>query len=81
MYTAAGVPIWGITTTNEPINGILALATFNSLGWTMREMVTDCAAKFAFLCKTHRYPYCPLICIRVNTIRIQDSISVTSMYS
>lgn len=45
MYTAAGVPIWGITTTNEPINGLFALATFNSLGWTMREMVTDCAAK------------------------------------
>ncbi|XP_034827997.1 lysosomal acid glucosylceramidase-like [Maniola hyperantus] len=38
MYNAAGVPIWGITTTNEPINGIFGLAPFNSLGWTMREM-------------------------------------------
>ncbi|XP_023943786.2 lysosomal acid glucosylceramidase [Bicyclus anynana] len=38
LYTSAGIPIWAITTTNEPINGILALAPFNSLGWTVKNM-------------------------------------------
>ncbi|VVC90449.1 unnamed protein product [Leptidea sinapis] len=37
-YKSEGVPIWGITTTNEPINGVLNLAPFNTLGWTPGEM-------------------------------------------
>lgn len=37
-YAAAGVPIWAITTTNEPLNGIINSAGFNSLGWTMTKM-------------------------------------------
>ncbi|XP_063832884.1 lysosomal acid glucosylceramidase-like [Ostrinia nubilalis] len=37
-YTAEGIPIWGITTTNEPINGVFNLASFNSLGWSPSDM-------------------------------------------
>ncbi|RVE53974.1 hypothetical protein evm_001377 [Chilo suppressalis] len=33
-YKAHGIPIWGITTTNEPINGMIEFAEFNSLGWS-----------------------------------------------
>ncbi|XP_026489083.2 lysosomal acid glucosylceramidase-like [Vanessa tameamea] len=37
-YNQSGIPVWGITTTNEPINGVISLASFNSLGWDMQEM-------------------------------------------
>ncbi|KAM3959508.1 lysosomal acid glucosylceramidase-like [Aphomia sociella] len=37
-YTEAGVPIWGITTTNEPLNGDYSLVPINSLGWTAKNM-------------------------------------------
>ncbi|XP_072934604.1 lysosomal acid glucosylceramidase-like isoform X2 [Epargyreus clarus] len=37
-YEAAGVPVWGITTTNEPINGVFNLAKFNTLGWDIENM-------------------------------------------
>ncbi|CAK1541496.1 unnamed protein product [Leptosia nina] len=37
-YEAEGIPIWGITTTNEPINGIFHLTSFNSLGWTVNQL-------------------------------------------
>ncbi|KAL0867558.1 hypothetical protein ABMA27_008328 [Loxostege sticticalis] len=37
-YAAEGIPIWGITTTNEPMNGIFNLASFNTLGWSPAEM-------------------------------------------
>ncbi|CAG4951416.1 unnamed protein product [Parnassius apollo] len=32
-YDKAGVKLWAVTTTNEPINGIVPLVRFNSLGW------------------------------------------------
>ncbi|XP_030029248.1 lysosomal acid glucosylceramidase isoform X3 [Manduca sexta] len=32
-YEKAEVKIWAITTTNEPINGIVPFVDFNSLGW------------------------------------------------
>ncbi|KAI5635677.1 glycosyl hydrolase family 30 TIM-barrel domain-containing protein [Phthorimaea operculella] len=38
QYKANGVDIWGITTTNEPVNGIIPIARFNSLGWTPDRM-------------------------------------------
>ncbi|CAG9791612.1 unnamed protein product [Diatraea saccharalis] len=37
-YNKRGVPIWGITTTNEPIDGVFGLAPFNSLGWNPFEL-------------------------------------------
>ncbi|XP_046964225.1 lysosomal acid glucosylceramidase-like [Vanessa cardui] len=37
-YNQSGIPVWGITTTNEPINGVLSIAPFNSLGWDVQEM-------------------------------------------
>ncbi|XP_049888139.1 lysosomal acid glucosylceramidase-like [Pectinophora gossypiella] len=37
-YNKANVKIWAITTTNEPINGIVPLAPFNSLGWLPSQM-------------------------------------------
>ncbi|CAF4885237.1 unnamed protein product [Pieris macdunnoughi] len=37
-YEAVGIPIWAITTTNEPINGVFNLAGFNSLGWSVNEL-------------------------------------------
>ncbi|XP_075972196.1 lysosomal acid glucosylceramidase-like [Anticarsia gemmatalis] len=37
-YEKAEVKIWAITTTNEPINGIVPLARFNSLGWTPSQL-------------------------------------------
>ncbi|KOB74244.1 Glucosylceramidase [Operophtera brumata] len=36
-YTSSKA-IWGITTTNEPTNGVLGLGKFNSLGWTAETM-------------------------------------------
>lgn len=33
-YDKADIKIWAITTTNEPLNGIVPIAQFNSLGWT-----------------------------------------------
>lgn len=43
-YSKAQVKIWAITTTNEPINGIVPFAPFNSLGWLPSQMV--CKLKF-----------------------------------
>ncbi|CAH0721502.1 unnamed protein product, partial [Brenthis ino] len=37
-YEKAEVYIWAITTTNEPINGIIPFADFNSLGWFPGDM-------------------------------------------
>ncbi|CAG4933580.1 unnamed protein product [Colias eurytheme] len=37
-YEAENIPIWAITTTNEPVNGVFNLATFNTLGWTAGEL-------------------------------------------
>ncbi|KAL4709324.1 hypothetical protein ACJJTC_007056 [Scirpophaga incertulas] len=37
-YSKAHVKIWAITTTNEPINGIVPWAPFNSLGWTPPQL-------------------------------------------
>ncbi|CAH0397603.1 unnamed protein product [Chilo suppressalis] len=39
-YAKANVKIWAITTTNEPINGIVPAAPFNSLGWMPSQMAT-----------------------------------------
>ncbi|XP_031764388.2 lysosomal acid glucosylceramidase-like [Galleria mellonella] len=39
-YSEEGIPIWGITTTNEPLEGILLIVPFNSLGWTSLSMGT-----------------------------------------
>ncbi|CAH0402650.1 unnamed protein product [Chilo suppressalis] len=33
-YKANGIPIWGISTTNEPSNGMIGYVQFNSLGWS-----------------------------------------------
>lgn len=38
-YKEAGVPIWALTTTNEPINGVFNLIGFNCLGWDIDDMV------------------------------------------
>ncbi|XP_038217339.1 putative glucosylceramidase 3 [Zerene cesonia] len=36
LYEDAGIPIWGVTTSNEPINGALgSLSNIQSLGWTL----------------------------------------------
>ncbi|KAL4711795.1 hypothetical protein ACJJTC_005964 [Scirpophaga incertulas] len=37
-YAQEGVSIWAITTTNEPLNGVVPLPSFNSLGWTAETM-------------------------------------------
>ncbi|XP_059051335.1 lysosomal acid glucosylceramidase-like [Achroia grisella] len=37
-YARAHVNIWAITTTNEPLNGIVPIVNFNSLGWTPSEL-------------------------------------------
>ncbi|XP_052758741.1 lysosomal acid glucosylceramidase-like [Galleria mellonella] len=37
-YARAHVKIWAITTTNEPLNGIVPVANFNSLGWTPGQL-------------------------------------------
>jgi glucosylceramidase len=33
-YKKQGIEFWGISTGNEPINGILPVNRFNSMGWT-----------------------------------------------
>ena len=33
-YEKEGIHFWGITTGNEPVNGILPVNKFNSMGWT-----------------------------------------------
>jgi glucosylceramidase len=33
-YKVAGLKFWGITTGNEPMNGIIPINRFNSLGWS-----------------------------------------------
>ncbi|XP_037073434.1 lysosomal acid glucosylceramidase-like [Pollicipes pollicipes] len=33
-YEAAGVPIWGVTTQNEPVDGLVPGFSFNCMGWT-----------------------------------------------
>ncbi|XP_075984131.1 lysosomal acid glucosylceramidase-like [Anticarsia gemmatalis] len=37
-YAAAGVPVWGITTTNEPLDATLDYININNLGWTIDYM-------------------------------------------
>ncbi|CAG4959370.1 unnamed protein product [Colias eurytheme] len=37
-YAAENITIWGITTTNEPLNGVLGVIPFNCLGWTASEL-------------------------------------------
>ncbi|XP_026740602.1 glucosylceramidase-like [Trichoplusia ni] len=38
-YTGAGIPIWGITTTNEPTSGLIGFCnSINCLGWTAANM-------------------------------------------
>ncbi|KAJ8711400.1 hypothetical protein PYW07_008642 [Mythimna separata] len=39
-YTAEGIPIWGITTGNEPTDGMGALIRLNCLGWNADSMAT-----------------------------------------
>ncbi|XP_059054093.1 lysosomal acid glucosylceramidase-like [Achroia grisella] len=35
-YEEEGIPIWGITTTNEPLDGAAMPPKFNCLGWTVQ---------------------------------------------
>ncbi|XP_073948499.1 lysosomal acid glucosylceramidase-like isoform X2 [Choristoneura fumiferana] len=37
-YTAEGIPIWGVTTTNEPMNAVKEQVPFNTLGWLPQQM-------------------------------------------
>nr|SGZ49395.1 glucocerebrosidase [Zygaena filipendulae] len=41
-YDEAGIPVWGITTTNEPLNGIIPLIPYvknlTCLGWLQEDM-------------------------------------------
>ncbi|XP_045487857.1 lysosomal acid glucosylceramidase isoform X2 [Pieris rapae] len=41
LYEKAEIDIWALTTTNEPINGIIPFVTFNSLGWFPAEMMEN----------------------------------------
>ncbi|CAK1551990.1 unnamed protein product [Leptosia nina] len=38
LYEQAEIEIWALTTTNEPINGIVPFVTFNSIGWFPAEL-------------------------------------------
>ncbi|XP_052738825.1 lysosomal acid glucosylceramidase-like [Bicyclus anynana] len=38
LYSSAGIPIWAITTTNEPLNGVLELSAYNTLGWSLKNL-------------------------------------------
>ncbi|XP_045516876.1 putative glucosylceramidase 3 [Pieris brassicae] len=41
LYEKAGVPIWGVTTSNEPINGAFTQAEFgpqDTMGWSVDQM-------------------------------------------
>lgn len=38
-YADEKIAVWAITTTNEPLNGIIPLVKFNSLGWLPDAMV------------------------------------------
>ncbi|KAI5636645.1 glycosyl hydrolase family 30 TIM-barrel domain-containing protein [Phthorimaea operculella] len=37
-YAKANIKIWAITTSNEPINGIVPAARFNSIGWLPSQL-------------------------------------------
>ncbi|KAG8229339.1 hypothetical protein J437_LFUL007147 [Ladona fulva] len=37
-YKDLGLELWALTTGNEPINGIIPINRFNSMGWTPKEM-------------------------------------------
>ncbi|KAL0867557.1 hypothetical protein ABMA27_008327 [Loxostege sticticalis] len=38
LYAKEGVPVWGVTTTNEPTNAIVdTMIKFNSLGWKVTD--------------------------------------------
>ncbi|CAH2051818.1 unnamed protein product, partial [Iphiclides podalirius] len=37
-YEEAGLKVWAITTTNEPIDGYFGIASFNTLGWSIEKM-------------------------------------------
>lgn len=44
-YAKSNVKIWAITTTNEPINGIVPFVQFNSLGWFPHQLVSICGGQ------------------------------------
>ncbi|KAM3959512.1 LOW QUALITY PROTEIN: lysosomal acid glucosylceramidase-like [Aphomia sociella] len=37
-YAEEDIPIWAVTTTNEPLDSVMSLARFNTLGWSCRTM-------------------------------------------
>lgn len=50
-YAKAEVKIWALTTTNEPLNGIIPVVNFNSLGWTPAQLVP--MIKYEVLCQSY----------------------------
>ncbi|XP_068623859.1 lysosomal acid glucosylceramidase-like [Battus philenor] len=38
QYMENGIKLWGITTTNEPLDGVLPLGKFQHLGWSTKSM-------------------------------------------
>ncbi|KAL0839787.1 hypothetical protein ABMA28_016422 [Loxostege sticticalis] len=54
-YSKAQVKIWAITTTNEPINGIVPFAPFNSLGWLPSQMARWVANNLGPTIKNSRF--------------------------
>lgn len=40
MYKENGIDFWAITTGNEPVNGLLPVQVFNSMGWTPGTVVS-----------------------------------------
>ncbi|XP_050666978.1 lysosomal acid glucosylceramidase-like [Leptidea sinapis] len=38
LYEKQGVPIWGVTTTNEPLDGAVIKIPFQTLGWSVQKM-------------------------------------------
>nr|BAM18760.1 glucosylceramidase [Papilio xuthus] len=38
LYKENNIPFWAITTTNEPLNGVIPLGDFQHLGWTVEKM-------------------------------------------
>ncbi|KAF9412639.1 hypothetical protein HW555_008908 [Spodoptera exigua] len=54
-YDRFGVKIWAITTTNEPINGIVPFVQFNSLGWFPHQLGRWLADNLGPTIKNSRY--------------------------
>ncbi|XP_037292893.1 lysosomal acid glucosylceramidase [Manduca sexta] len=52
-YMKEGVPIWGVTTTNEPLTSIANIGPINSLGWTTSSMANWIADYFGPVMKKH----------------------------